>query len=130
MQDKEILTQFEAATLNPFGHREHILVAWLYLRRDGRDTGYQHIQAGLKHFALAHGADSKYHETITRFWSLLVQHCIERHPDISDFEQFLATFPIVLDQNAMLKHYSRDVLFSDVARQSWQAPDLIAMPTR
>jgi hypothetical protein len=105
-------------------------MAWLYLRRDAWDNGYQHIQSALKHFAASHGASQKYHETITRFWACLVLHCIDEEPEIDDFEAFVTAFPILLDKSAMIKHYSADVLKSADAREHWQEPDLVSMPSR
>lgn len=128
MNDAQFLNVFEKGELNGFSHADHIRMAWLYLRRDGWEEGYANIQAGLKHFTLAHGVPEKYHETITRFWATLVHHAIEHQPDISDFTEFTETFPILLDKEAMLQHYSNEVLWSVSARQAWVEPDLVAMP--
>jgi hypothetical protein len=128
MNDTQFLQQFESATLSSFPHADHIRMAWLYLRRDGWDEGYTQIQAGLKHFATVLGVADKYHETITRFWALLIQHCIEDQPDIEDFTAFIKAYPILLDQTAMNRHYSDAVLWGTDARQMWVIPDLIPMP--
>lgn len=128
MNDTQFLQQFESATLPSFPHTDHIRMAWLYLRRDGWDAGYAQIQSGLKHFARAKGQPDKYHETITRFWALLVQHCIQHQLDIDDFDMFIETYPILLDKTAMTRHYSDDVLWGTDARQSWVTPDLVPMP--
>ncbi len=127
MQDHEFLQKFEDARLSTFPHHDHIRMAWLYLSHHGWDEGYTKIQIGLKHFATAHDAPQKYHETITQFWAKLVYHCIQTSPDIHDFKQFLETFPILLDKNAMMRHYSADVLWGSDARNEWIEPDLIAM---
>lgn len=127
MNDHDFLQAFQSATLAQFPHRDHIRVAWLYLSRDGWDEGYRQIQAGLKHFAVSAGVPDKYHETITRFWAKLVWYGINQFP-VDSVEEFVEAFPIVLDKHAMMRHYSKDVLFSQDARQTWVEPDLIAMP--
>ena len=124
-----MLDQFENGTLHPFHHRDHIQVAWLYLRRDGWEAGYRNIQEGIQHFATVNGHATLYHETITRFWAQVVQHHIHQQPDEADFERFIAAFPVLLDKTVINQHYSHDVLFSDAARKSWQEPDLVPMPT-
>lgn len=128
MNEHPLLGQFESAQLHPFTHYEHIHVAWAYLRRDGWERGYANIQRGLKHFAAAHGQSTKYHETITRFWALVIQHAINTRPEIDDFEAFVEAFPLLLDKTILTKHFSADVLKSELARNAWHAPDLIPMP--
>jgi hypothetical protein len=130
MNDQEFLAAFESGTLphGEFPHRAHIRMAWLVLCRDGWDVGFQNIRAGIQHFAGAHGATRKYHETITRFWALLVNHALTLDPDIADFEAFVAVFPHLLDTQIILRHYSRDLLGSDAARQAWVEPDIEPLP--
>lgn len=128
MSDTQFLQAFEAATLKQFPHVDHIRMAWLYLHRDGWDTGYKQIQTGLKHFATSIGHAEKYHETITRFWAELVNHCIMQQPDFDDFDTFIAAYPILLDKTSITRHYSNDVLWSGNARETWVQPDLIPMP--
>lgn len=128
MNDQEFLTQFELAKLSAFSHRDHIRIAWLYLQRDGWDVGYTHIQAGLKHFATSHNQPTKYHETITCFWSMLVHHAIQHQPEIDNFTVFEQRFPLLFDKSALKQHYSDDVLWSAAARQAWVAPDIVPMP--
>lgn len=128
MNDTDFLKAFEHAHLAAFPHHEHIRMAWLYLKNEGWEMGYAKIQSGLKHFAAAHGQLDKYHESITRFWALLVYHCIQAKQDINRFESFEAVFPILFDKNSIYKHYSRDYLFSLEARGNWVEPDILPMP--
>ncbi len=128
MNDQVFLKAFEGARLSAFPHRDHIRMAWLYLQRDGWDAGYHKIQSGLKHFARVAGVPDKYHETITRFWALLVWHGIQQNSDITTLDDFVEAFPIVLDKDAIMRHYSREVLFAQTARQTWIEPDLVEMP--
>jgi hypothetical protein len=128
MNDTNFLKAFEDAKLSAFPHQDHIRMAWLYLQKDGWEGGYAKIQSGIKHFATSLGQADKYHESITRFWALLVYHCIQARAEISDFEEFEAAYPILFDKGSIYKHYSRDYLFSAEARQNWLEPDILPMP--
>jgi hypothetical protein len=121
-----MLEAFEAGTLYPFTHREHIQVAWLYLRRDGWDIGYRHIQQGIQHFASVNGHASLYHETITRFWAVVIHHAIHQQPHLDDFDEFIAAFPWLMDKTVLTRHYSAERL--KAARQTWMEPDLKPIP--
>lgn len=128
MNDTDFLKAFEQAQLSAFPHREHIRMAWLYLRDNGWNASYQKIQGGLKYFAETLGQADKYHESITRFWALLVYHCIQNNPEISDFDSFAAAYPILFDKNSIYKHYSHEHLFSIEAQADWLEPDILPMP--
>jgi hypothetical protein len=128
MNDAQFLQGFEQAHLPAFKHYEHIRMAWLYLRRDDWEEGYQHIQKGLKHLSDKHGQSQKYHETITRFWALLVYHCIQAKPELEDFDSFIRAYPFLVDKTSISRHYSDERLFSAESRASWLEPDLLPMP--
>jgi len=77
MNDDEFLTAFEACTLDEFHHRDHIKVAYLYLRRYPLDDAIAKVRAGLQALAAAWGApvndlEKGYHETMTQAWVRLV----------------------------------------------------------
>lgn len=130
MDDQTFLQAFEDGTLSPseFSHRGHIRMAWLYLRKYGWDDGVVHIRSGIQQFAARLGATGKYHETITIFWARVVHHMINDQPQIDSFEEFLATYPQILDSHLIQQHYSADLLRSPVARQQWVEPDLVLLP--
>ena len=126
MNDQQFLSAFESATLHPFKHRDHIRVAWLYLRRDGWDAGCDHIRSGIQHFAQAHGATMLYHETITRFWARAVLNAIQLSPEIDDFAAFEQRHPQLFDKRYIEQFYSSEILFSQQAREQWVEPDLVS----
>ena len=45
-----------------------------------------------------------------------------------NFEQFQEVFTFLFTGDIMKKHYSDDVLWSDMARKEWVAPDKLPMP--
>ena len=66
MTDRELLDGFRDATLPAaqFRHVEHVRVAWLYL-----EAGHgARFADDLIRYATAHGARTKYSESITRTW--------------------------------------------------------------
>ena len=101
-------------------------MAWLVLRADGFERGSAKIRAGLRHLTAAHGAPGKYHETITLFWILLIQHAITLTPDMDDFDAFLAQHDHLGDTGLLKRHYSAELLKS--SREAWAAPDLLPLP--
>src|SRR5690242_2841050 len=105
-RDRHFLQAFEQDTLPHFSHRDHIYMAWLYLRADGWEEGYRKISDGLRQMSAAHGVPDKYHETITRFWAQLVYHALQQTPEITDFDVFADQFPVLFDSRAISQHYS------------------------
>ena len=130
MDDQTFLHAFENAKLSHFPHEAHIRMAWLYLRQYGYDEGVRKICDGLRHFADAHGAAQKYHETITLFWAKLVNHAITipRTPDTADFKTFIEQHPHLLDKGLLERHYGAGRWQSLEARKCWVEPDLRPMP--
>jgi len=130
MEDSDFLQAFESATLpnDAFHHRDHVRLAWLYLRRDGPEPGSRAVLEGIRHFAAAHGAADRFHETLTRFWIKLVQHLIEAWPGVERFDDLLARFPLLADKTIVYRHYSGAALATPAARQGWLMPDLLPLP--
>ena len=41
---------------------------------------------------------------------------------------FLGAFPMLLDKELFLRHWSRPTMFTPEARAAWRDPDLVALP--
>jgi hypothetical protein len=130
MTDHEFLQAFAHATLgnHEFRHRDHLRLAWVQVRRLGREQAADAVVAGIQHFAEAHGAPGKYHDTMTRFWIRIVAHCMAAHPEIDDFDRFLEAFPLLLDKGLPFRHWSRETMLGPAARAAWVEPDLLPLP--
>ena len=130
MDDDAFVFAFETGTLPNAAchHREHLRLTWLYLRRDGPELGAAHVSDGIRRFAAAHGAADRFHVTLTRFWTGLVQHLLEAFPTIARFDDLLAAWPLILDKTIMYRHYSPARLASPEARRGWLEPDLVPLP--
>jgi hypothetical protein len=114
------------ASADRFGHREHLHLAWLAVRRHGPSAATALISDGIRRTARYAGAPQKYHVTMTMAWTRLVAHHVPDGPD--DFGEFLRRFPGLLDKRLLAGHYSSARLASDDARRRWLDPDLVPLP--
>jgi hypothetical protein len=110
-----------------FGHREHLELAWTYLHTYAVDEATVAMVAAIRHVARLHGAEDKYHETITRAWLHFVAVHIQRW-DGASFEDFVERNPALLNGDLIRHFYSRELLRSELARTSWSSPDLRRLP--
>ncbi len=109
-----------------FGHRQHIEVTWLAVRRFGRAAAITLVSDGIQRTARYVGAPQKYHATISRAWVELVAHHTTGGPD--GFDAFAAAYPALLDKRLLGRHYTSGTLASTAARIGWVEPDLRPLP--
>jgi hypothetical protein len=102
--DLEILEEI-IQSRGGFGHREHLELAWMYLRRYPIDEAASVMAAAVRHVARRHGAEDKYHETITRAWLRFVAVHMQRW-GAEGFEAFIETNPALLDRTLTEHFYS------------------------
>jgi hypothetical protein len=109
-----------------FGHREHVHLTWLAVRRYGVAAAITVVSDGIQQTARYAGAPQKYHATISRAWVEIIGH----HADgcDSDFASFAADHPALLDKRLLTRHYSTAALASPRARAGWAEPDLVPFP--
>ena len=118
MTDPEFLRAFEDTTLEPFHHRDHLRVTWLYLRHYGVSETRERLGKAILRYASARNGAAKYHETITQAWIQLVSKAMA-----ADFDTMLIEHPHLLDKNLLHRYYSPAVLQSPEAREHWVEPD-------
>ena len=120
-----LVRAFEAATIDPsqFRHREHLYVAWCYLRALPLEDALARYVRYLRELATALGAPGKFHATITWVYVVLLAAAIEQTPDAS-FDELLALNPSLADHRsgAIYTFYDRDELASDEARRRFVLP--------
>jgi hypothetical protein len=126
VEDDRLVAAFEGGQLpdGGFHHRDHVRVAWYYLRRDGLHGALPRFSDALKRFAVAQGKPDLYHETITTAYVLLINERLDedgaqtwddfaaRHSDL------LTWRPSVLD-----RYYSPGTLATERARRTFVFPD-------
>jgi hypothetical protein len=127
--DAAFLRAFDAGRLpeDGFGHREHLRLAWILVKRLGPEAATPEIERRLRHLAEAHGMPERYNRTLTLFWVRLVAHVAARTRAVS-FADLLAAEGWLMDPGLARRHYSPELLSSGAARARWVEPDLIAMP--
>ena len=131
MNDEEFARAFEACEIpnEAFHHRDHIRLAWIYLKDYGAAGASTRISASIRKYAAHHGATHKYHETVTQAWMRLVAHAMGQLPADASFEAVLAAAPMLLDKTSLNGFYSATVLASEAARSEWVDPDLKPLPS-
>lgn len=106
-----------------FGHRQHVHVTWLAVRRVGRAAAIDVVGDGIRQTARYAGAPQKYHHTMSRAWVELV--ALHMSPLDAGFSDFAARVPEVLDKRLLSRFYRSTTLASPEARSGWVEPDLV-----
>jgi hypothetical protein len=115
------------ATAERFGHRQHVELTWLAIRRYGTTTAVDVVSDGIQRTARYAGAPQKYNTTVSRAWVELVGHHA-RQTDAADFDAFVDQHPALLDKKLLTRFYRSSTLASDPARTGWVEPDLAPFP--
>jgi hypothetical protein len=128
--DEDFLRAFEDLSFpaDEFHHREHVRVAWLYLKSSDASRAAERMTAGILRFANHHGATQKYHHTLTLFWMRLVAVALVETPEGCSFEEFLGAHPELGDKNLPGRYYSETLLQTTAAHEGWVEPDLQPLP--
>jgi hypothetical protein len=124
-----LIEKFEACTLAPgeFRHRQHVEVAWSYLSQYPPAEALARFAANLRRYAASLGAPSKYHETITWAYLLLInqRRACTSGPD-DDFETFARKNDDLFQPDAIARFYTPETLASPLARRVFLLPDAVA----
>lgn len=123
MNDREFVDAFERCDVPSFHHRDHVRLAWIYLREQTPLIALARFITSLKRFATAKGTPRLYHETITWAYLLLIHERMQRTED-DDFESFAAENADLLTwKPSILDHYyDRETLDSELARRTFLMP--------
>jgi hypothetical protein len=129
--DEDLLRAFEDLSFpaDLFHHREHIRVAWLYLKSSDASRAAERMAEGIRRSANHQGATQKYHHTLTLAWMRLVAAALVETPEGFTFEQFMAAHPELCGKNVLAKYFSDELLQTVTAREAWVEPDLQPLPT-
>ncbi len=122
MDDQALLAAFEACSLERLPHRDHLRIAWLYLRDAPFERAALRFCDNLRRFAAARGKPGLYHATITWAYLALVSERDAAAP-APDFDAFAAANPDLFDHRAALRaYYDQATLDSPAARQAFILP--------
>jgi hypothetical protein len=124
--DDALVALFESGQAPPegFRHRDHVRVAWWYLRRYPLGEALSRFIAALRQFAATQGKPGLYHETITVAYVLLINERLDIDRDL-DWTTFAERHADLLTwrPSALDRYYRPETLDSDRARRTFVWPD-------
>jgi hypothetical protein len=130
LEDDTLVRSFEAGVAPPdgFHHREHVRVAWWYLRQHALTEALARFSEGLRRFATAHGKPDLYHETITTAYVLLINERLDGAARSFTWDEFAGRNPDLLSwkPSVLDRYYHPDTLKSERARRTFVLPDRLA----
>ncbi|WP_407687564.1 hypothetical protein [Mycobacterium sp. HUMS_1102779] len=115
------------ATADSFGHREHVHLTWLAVRRYDTTAAVELVSDGIQRTARYAKIPWKYNATVSRAWVELVGH-YARQSGIGDFDAFVDERPELLGKKLLTRFYRSSTLASPAARTGWGEPDIAPMP--
>jgi hypothetical protein len=131
LDDQAFVAAFRDTTLptSAFHHRDHVRMAWLYVREHGPVDAAPRFVADLQAFARAKGVPGLYHATITGAYIALIAERQHEAP-AETWKAFAAAHPDLLTwkPGVLDRYYSAERLWSDVARAQFLLPDRLAAP--
>ena len=110
-----------------FHHRDHVRLAWSYLREYGFPAGAERFVEALQRFASANGKPQLYHATIT--WAYLVtifDRMQRRESGVGSWESFAAANPDLLTWKPSII----DALYQPETIASEHAKRVFVLPNR
>lgn len=123
--DDALVRAFEHASLDGarFHHREHLYVAYRYLRTYTLEDAIARYVSHLRALVSALGAADKFHATVTWGYMLLVRDALEASPEL-EFDALLTAHPELLAPPALALRafYDESVLRSERARRTFVLP--------
>lgn len=135
-EDETFLREFEAGRwpLDQWHHRDHVKLAYLYLRRYEFDEAMTHLRAGIQAHHAAHGVPesltSGYHETTTRAWLTLIDVVLREYWSAVSADAFFEQHPELWRTKVLRLFYSRERFTSAEAKAGFVEPDLAGLPRR
>jgi hypothetical protein len=114
-------------------HRAHLLVALWYATGLPADQALDAVRQGIQRLNAAHGVVTTqtggYHETITRAYMRLIARFVREQQGEPSWaaraERLMARHG---ERDHLLRHYTRERLYSAEARFGWVEPDLAPLP--
>jgi hypothetical protein len=131
LSDEVLVAGFESTALpaERFTHAAHVRVAWYYLRSLPVLEAVARFAAGIWRFANSKGATTKYHETITIAYLLIIHERLDGARSLT-WESFADRNPDLFDRALLSRYYSDRLLTSERARDAFVLPDRLDEPAR
>tara|TARA_R110000772_G_scaffold63282_4_gene141764 strand:+ start:652 stop:1089 length:438 start_codon:yes stop_codon:yes gene_type:complete len=125
----ELAEQHAACTL-PYvnwTHRAHLALALFYLNQLSLDAAIVKIRNNIKAYNLKCGDGMGYHETITVLFMKKIHTDLQQDKHQHAIEDELIRLVNSCTVEWLYNYYSKELLWSDLARQTWTDPDLKAL---
>jgi hypothetical protein len=122
----QVVQGFEACVTgkDSFSHPDHLAVAIWYLRQDEKQA-LNLMRVSLHRFLDHCDCRAIYHETLTRFWILLVRKTLgSLAPDLGLLDATNAVVARLNNSRIAFEFYSRELVESAAAKEGWVKPDL------
>jgi hypothetical protein len=132
--DEHFIMEFEACRwpLDQWHHRDHIKLAYLYLRMHGLEGAAKKLPAAIRAHNAKHqipeSPTSGYHETMTQAWLRLVDAILCEYGPAETASQFVEQHPELLEKKTLRLFYSRERFMSPQAKVEFVEPDLAPLP--
>jgi len=134
MDDEAFIQKFEAAAWAPdqWHHREHIKIAYLYLRRYSFQDALGRLRTGIQALNAAQQVPESpnrgYHETMTQAWLRLVHVSLGLYGPSETADAFYDQNPQLSQKQTLRLFYSPHRFGSPNAKHEFVEPDLAPLP--
>src|SRR5271157_4303042 len=135
MSDDELfLEQFEMAAWpkEEWHHKQHIKVAYLYLKRYPFEVAATRIREKIKAYNAAKNVPdsliSGYHETMTQAWLRLVYFTLCEYGPAESAEDFYEHNPQLSQKKTLRYFYTKEFFTSPKTKAEFANPDLTPFP--
>ena len=125
-RDSISIEDFENGCIDPdrFDHAAHVYIAWSYLQKYDLEDAIVMFSEALRRLTRKLGIESKYHETITWFFLILIAER-QTKPGSNDWQSFRRQNPDLFSTKPSVigNYYSDERLGSSIARSQFVLPD-------
>ena len=134
IDDDTFLAKFEAQEFphDKWHHREHIKMAYLYLRRHPYEAALAKIRTGIQALNASQKVPETptrgYHETMTQAWLRLVHLALCEYGPAENADAFYEQHPELSQHKVLRLFYSLERLMSPQAKVEFVEPDLAPLP--
>ncbi len=124
---QSLVFQFENCTLprESWTHQAHLSVALWYLFHLPREQATGRIRNGIQLYNESLGIGTGYHETMTLAWIEILAGFLQESSAEGNLAELVERATVRFGiSDYLLQFFSRDRLFSELARREWVEPDL------
>lgn len=130
MNDEQLIAALEDGTLpeSEFSHRNHVRIAYLYLRQWGFAGAIERMSRSLRHYVALIGKGDRYHETITVAFLAIINERMVRFGDGAGWLGFVKANPDILDKRLLYHYYRPETLNAPIARRAFVIGEFMPNP--